>query len=252
MDRRRLLLVAAAVVAALGAVLVFLYVRGAETRAEQEFDTVDVLVATQQIEAGESVTDAYAQAKIAVESVPQNQVLPGAGSDGALYEGQVALTTVYPGEQLIPEKFGGATEVEASSSLAIPEGKLAISINLTDPARVAGFVNPGSEVAIFFTGTADDLATDVSEDLQLTRVLLPRVTVLGVGSTTQVTTTTTDAEGQQTTEQLPRTLLTLALSQEEAERVLLAQTNAELALGLLTADSTVRDTPGTTESDLFE
>lgn len=252
MDRRRLLLVAAAVVAALGAVLVFLYVRGAETRAEQEFDTVDVLVATQQIEAGENVADAYAQAKIAVEAVPQGQVLPGAGTDGNVYEGQVALTTVYPGEQLIPEKFGGATEVEAASSLAIPEGKLAISINLTDPARVAGFVNPGSEVAIFFTGTADDLATDVSEDLQLTRVLLPRVTVLGVGSTTQVTTTTTDAEGQQTTEQLPRTLLTLALSQEEAERVLLAQTNAELALGLLTAESTVRDTPGTTESDLFE
>ena len=43
MDRRKLLLVAAAIVAALGAVLVFLYVRGAEHRAEAQFDTVDVL-----------------------------------------------------------------------------------------------------------------------------------------------------------------------------------------------------------------
>ena len=31
---------------------------------------------------------------------------------------------------------------------------MAISVNLTDPARVAGFVNPGSEVGIFVS--ADD------------------------------------------------------------------------------------------------
>ena len=39
MDRRRILLVAAAVVAALGTMLVFLYVRGADNRAEQRFET---------------------------------------------------------------------------------------------------------------------------------------------------------------------------------------------------------------------
>ena len=37
---------------------------------------------------------------------------------------------------------------------ASPTNKMAISINLTDPDRVAGFVNPGSEVAIFVTGTS--------------------------------------------------------------------------------------------------
>ena len=246
MDRRRLLLVAAAVVAALGAVLVFLYVRGADTRAEAQFDTVEVLVATQQIEPGEKAMDAYASGKIALESVPQKQVLPGASASGDAYSGLISRTTIYPGEQLIPEKFGGATEVESSSSLAIPKGKLAVSVNLTDPARVAGFVNPGSEVTVFFTGTAG------TENVDVSRVLLPRVTVLGVGSTTQVTTTTTDPEGQQTTEQLPRTILTLAVDQDEAERLLLADFNAELALGLLTTASNVRPGPGVTESQLFE
>ena len=76
--------------------------------------------------------------------------------------------------------------------------------------------------------------------------------MLGVGSTTQVTTTTTDPEGQQTTEQLPRTILTLAVDQDEAERLLLADFNAELALGLLTTASNVRPGPGVTESQLFE
>ena len=66
---------------------------------------------------------------------------------------------------------------------------MAISVNLTDPARVAGFVNPGSEVTIFMSGT-DPASTE-----PFTRMLLDRVTVLGVGSTTPTTTTTTTEEG---------------------------------------------------------
>jgi pilus assembly protein CpaB len=252
MNRRSILLVAAVVVAAIGAALVFMYVQGAETRAEDKFDTVEVLVANQQIEAGEPVEDALAGGKIALEAVTLAEVLPGATGDGTAFDGLTALTTVYPGEQLIPEKFGGATKVEAESSLPIPKGKMAISVNLTDPARVAGFVNPGSEVAVFFTGTADAMMTEQQEEIDVTRLLLERVTVLGVGSTTQVTTTTTDETGQQTTEQLPRTILTLALDQAEAERLFLADFNAELSLGLLTADSDVAAGPGVTDPTLFE
>ncbi|MAO80927.1 MAG: hypothetical protein CMH82_09745, partial [Nocardioides sp.] len=60
MDRRRMLLVAAAVVAALGTALVFLYVRGADNRAQEKYETTDVLVATVQIERGERIADAAA------------------------------------------------------------------------------------------------------------------------------------------------------------------------------------------------
>jgi pilus assembly protein CpaB len=241
MNRRRILLVAAAVVAALGVALVFLYVRGAEDRAEEKFETVDVLVATQQLEAGEAANDAYATGKIALKAVPLTQVLPGATGDGALFNDLTVLTPIYPGEQLIPDKFGGAADVEAEASLPIPKGNMAISVNLTDTARVAGFVNPGSEVAIFLTTPGS-----------FTRLLLDRVTVIGVGSTTQVTTTTTDPEGAQTVEQLPRTLLTLSLDQGQVEKVLFAQTQGELAFGLLTPDSKSETGPGTTASDLFK
>ena len=75
---------------------------------------------------------------------------------------------------------------------------MAISVNLTDPARVAGFVNPGSEVAIFLTGTDPSHGPAGSRGSCSTRV-----TVLGVGSTTPVSTTTTDESGASTTEQLP-------------------------------------------------
>ena len=47
--------------------------------------------------------------------------------------------------------------------------------------------------------------------------------MLGVGSTTPVSTTTTDETGASTTEQLPRTLITLSLTQQQAEKILCAQ-----------------------------
>ena len=68
--------------------------------------------------------------------------------------------------------------------------------------------------------------------------------MIGVGSTTPTTTTVTDETGQQTTEALPRTLMTLALDQKDAERVLFATSNGELAFGLLTPDSTVAPAKG--------
>lgn len=249
MDRRRILLVAAAVVAALGTMLVFLYVRGADTRAEERFETTEVLVATAQIERGERVADAAAAGKLALQSVPQGQVLPGALVTTEGVDQQVALTTIFAGEQVVPQKLG-ATAVE-ETRLQIPdEGDMAMSINLTDPARVAGFVNPGSEVAIFINGS------DPTTGQPFSRVLLTRVTVIAVGSTTPVTTTTTTdgqgGNGQQVVEALPRTLITLSVSQTQMQRVLLGQQQGELSFALLTEDSRVTLAPPTTTDNLFQ
>ena len=124
---------------------------------------------------------------------------------------------------------------------------MASSINLTDPGRVAGFVSPGSEVAVFLTGTDDQSGK------AFTRLLLDRVTVLGVGSTTPVSTTTTDQSGASTTEQLPRTLITLALTQQQVEKVTFAAANGELSFALLTDKSTVQpDTAGMDSTQLFK
>jgi pilus assembly protein CpaB len=244
MDRRRILLLTAAIVALLGTALVFLYVRGADTRAEERFETVDVLRAVAPIEAGESIDDAAASGKLALEPVSQADLLPNAQTSIDQLSGTVATTRIFAGEQIISDKFGGEVEA-ATSPLQIPKGMMAISVNLTDPARVAGFVNPGSEVAIFLNGA------DTTTGAPFTRLLLDRVTVLGVGSTTPTTTTTTTTDGAQTTEQLPRTLLTLALTQQDAQRVLFASGNGELAFGLLTGNSTVQPDAGVTAADLF-
>ena len=126
----------------------------------------------------------------------------------------------------------------------MPDGSIAISVTLSDTGRVAGFVVPGDEVAIFLNG-------DIGGGQPGVRLLLPRVQVIAVGTTTVVSTTTTNPEGAATTEQLPRTLFTLAVTQEEAERIMLASSTGELAFGYLNEDSEVRPGPGTTNANLF-
>jgi pilus assembly protein CpaB len=253
MDRRRILLVVAVLVAALGSALVFLYTKGADTRAEEKFDTVEVLKATAVIEPGEKFEDAQAAGKLALQAVSQDSLLDGYQTTTDSLGGTVSLGTIYPGEQIISAKWGASATV--TSALQIPDTNMAVSVNLTDPARVAGFVSPGSQVAIFVTGTAkpvDETGADAGPELPFSRLLLERVTVLGVGSTTPVSTTTTDESGQSTTEQLPRTLLTISVNQQQAEKILYAQANGELAFGLLTEKSAVAPAPAMTFDTLFE
>ena len=170
MDRRRILLVAAVLVAAMGAVLVFLYVQGADSRAEERFDTVDVLKATAVIEPGEKIEDAQAAGKLALAAVAQDELLNGYQTDTSTIAGTTAMQTIYPGEQIVSDKFG--TGVAASSALQFTDDtRIAMSVNLTDPSRVAGFVNPGSEVAIFLTGTD---TTAGAEGTPFSRLLLDR------------------------------------------------------------------------------
>ncbi len=244
MGRRTVLLIVAALIAAVGTSLVFLYVRGVDARAAEQYDAVQVLKAVKIINPGETLADAQAAGKIQMGTVGKAQVLSGATTSIADMGTKVALTTVYPGEQIVTAKFGDAGDQEA---LTIPDGKMAISINLSDPARVAGFVNPGAEVAIFASSDAGAMGNNSSE----TRLLLPRVSVIGVGTTTVVSTTTTDQTGAQTVEQLPRTLMTLAVDQADAQKIIFAARNSEVSFALLTDKSTVKSGPGVTSDSVF-
>lgn len=236
-------MVVAVLVAALGSALVFLYTKGADTRAEERFDTVEVLRATAVINPGEKIEDAQAAGKLALQAISQDSLLDGYQTSTDGLAGTVALDTIYPGEQIIAPKFGASAAPQ--SALQIPDNLMSATVNLTDPARVAGFVNPGSEVAVFFSGTDPQTGTP------FTRLLFERVTVIAVGSTTPVSTTTTDETGAAVTEQLPRTLITLAVDQQQAEKVMFAASNGELSFALLTDKSTVAPGPAVDASNLF-
>lgn len=246
MGRRTVLMLVAILVAALGSTLVFLYVQGINDRAIEKQNPVQVLTATDTINPGESLDDAQAAGKLALTNVPEANVLPGALTSVASLQGELALTSIYRGEQILPEKFG--TTAAAADTLAIPKGKMAISVQLTDYDRVSGFVQPGSHVAIFVcvTGPKPKAKGDLLNDsCQGVRLLLPDIEVLGAGDTSLLTTTTTDQTGAQTSEQLPKTILTIAVTQADAQKVIYADRNQDLTFALINEESTVKPNAGT-------
>ncbi len=222
MGRRTILLIVAALIAALGSTMVFLYVRGVDTRAAADQAPVQVLQAVEQIEPGETLEAAQAAGKLQMGAVPSKDVLPGAVNTIDGLTGQVALSPIYPKEQIISAKFGAPGSQEL---LTLPDGMIAISVTLSDTGRVAGFVSPGDKVAIFMNG-------EIGGAQQGTRLLLPSVEVAAVGATTVISTTTTNPQGAQTTEQLPKTLFTLAVEQADAEKIMLAATHRRAQLRL--------------------
>lgn len=250
MGRRSVLLIVAALIAAAGTALVLLYVQGINSRATAGQQPVKVLTATVQINAGETMSEAQAAGKVDLVEWPQAKVLSSAVSSADGLQDEVALSTIFPGEQIIPEKFGDMGEQDV---LNIPKGKMAISVQLTDPARVAGFVNPGAEVAVFVSGTPELIKPDGENQSMgdITKLVLRKVEVLGVGQTTVLKSTTTSDTGEETTEEIPRTILTLAVTQEEAEEVFLSATSGELSFGLLDGDSVTKDSDGTRLSELY-
>lgn len=250
MARRSMLLVTAIVIAALGTALIVLYVRGIDARAAEGQELVEVLTAAEVIEAGETVEQAQASGKFEIREVTRDSAADGALSSARSIEDLVALSAVYPGEQILGAKFG---EVTSASSLPIPDDKMAVSVELIDPARVAGFVRPGSEVAIFVTAELEVYLPDGSTRKipQHASLLLPRVQVIGVGTTTVHTRTVTNEEGEETVEQIPRTILTLAVSQAQAEKVIYSANYMHLWFALLTEDSKVSASRGVSAVDVM-
>ena len=242
MGRRSVLLVTALVVAALGTVLVFMYVNNTVSRTQSEWDPVEALVATETIPAGTSAASLVESGVVELRMISGTNIPAGALGSLTGVEGELTNTAVYAGQPLLEQMF---SPPEQTTALSLPKGTMGVSVSLADPNRVAGFVTPGSEVAIFaIIGQEDGLETDV---------LLRKVKVVAVGPTTITTTQTTDGSGATTTEQIPRAILTLALDSDEAKKVIYASTQGTLYFALLDERSTVDPTgnPATIEN-IFE
>ena len=248
MGRRTLLVLAALVVAALGTVLVYLYVQGLENEYAAGQEPVQVLVANTTIAAGTTGAAAEQEGAFELRNVSRDAANPDAVSSTTDIANLVAVGPIFPDEQIIRSKFGET----ATSGLTLEEGKVATSVQLSDPARVAGFVQPGSNVVIFVTleeaGPPSEEGESPAQGAS-TRVLLPTVPVVAVGNSTVVSQTVTDPSGQQRTEEIPTAILTLGVTPDEALRIVHAQYEGELYFGLMDDENSPADAGGVITSE---
>ncbi len=251
MARRSVLLLVAALIALAGTAMIVLYVQGIDARATKDQELVEVLVATEIINTGETVADAQEAGKFEKADVRRVDLVDGGLSSTSSISDLVAVGDIYPGEQLIARKFGSLGDTQG---LVIPDDKMAVSVELTDFERVAGFVNPGNEVAVFASALDPVALLPDGEEQPLgsiTRVVLARVPVLGVGTTSVTSRTTETEDGEQVAEEVARTILTIAVSQDEAEKLIQADRTSDLTFALLTDDTKVSDQPGAKLGDVF-
>ena len=247
MGRRVIAITAAVLLAIVGVVAVVLYANGADQRAVASAQPRTVFVSTQAVPAGTTLNDAVAGGLIVESTLPAKSV--PAGSLTAVTDENknlLALSEIAPGEYIQAARFG--TTPQGSQAIRVPNGQIAMSLTLSDPARVGTFVAPGSHIVLYDT-IAGATATGGAAAVQAgTHVLFDDVLVIAMGSTAL---TPAQPTGQATAAQQGGTLVTLALTPEQAPRLVHALQNGTLYAGLRGSDVKIDTALVVTEANVF-
>jgi pilus assembly protein CpaB len=240
MSRRILAIVIAIGLAAVGTAGGLYLVLSADQRARDRIqDAVTVAIATKRIPAGTTGARVLSENMVRFERMPRASVPADTLTTiDAERTKEVVTSNISAGQLLLAANFGDASSV--TSGLPLPDGKMAITVQTGAPEQVAGYVRAGSQVAIFLTyGVVDKNGTKTN--IERTRVLLPRVEVLAVGTYQANSDTSQSRSGS--------LMLTVAVDQSEAERLIEGLSHGTLYLGLLTDSVNVQSGPGVDNTD---
>lgn len=247
MNRRILMTAMAVILALVGAGAVYSYTKNADSRAVAGKQPIDVLIVIKRIPAGTAALDVRTGDYLQVDHVPAEANPQGSVTQIATdWESEVATADIQPGQVVLRDMFG--TKVATTSGLAIPGGMIAVSVKLSTEGDVAGFVQPGSQIAIFDTfillpgkkGPSGTTSGSGGSENWATKLLLPRVDVLAV-SQAAPTSTKAGLDANSVTAIL---LVTVAVKQADAERLIhVAQTGMPYA-ALLSDGSNTATAPG--------
>lgn len=230
MKARVLALVVAALLAVCGVGAVVLYAQGASQRALSESQPVAVYVTDKLVPAGTTLGDAISKGLLERTSVPRTSAPAGALNEvSKTNDTLVAVNDIQPGEFVLSARF--TTTAVGEQAISVPQGQVAVAAQLSDPAKVGSFVRPGSRIVVFDTYT-QPVAAGAAQSTsvgQATKVLLPDALVIAVGSTSLTPAedgAAAPAAGGDTV------LVTLALSPDDAARLVHAIQTGKLYAGL--------------------
>ena len=208
MGRRTLLLIASILVAALGTALIWLYVQGADSRAQAGEVDVPVYVAGSDVLAGSSATSVVAVRKQFPQSVAA-QFGPTLVRSPAQLAG-FAKTEIVAGMPLLTTQFSAA-QAPPTPAVDLAKNEVAMQLTLPDPQRLAGLLQPGSLIRVYAPMTGPNGKPAVG-------VLFQKVRVLTSGPAA--------ATASGTKASVPQSIVTLALTNNQARALTFAETNA--------------------------
>jgi pilus assembly protein CpaB len=252
MKSRAVLVAAAVALALIGTLAVFAYVHNADKRAVAGTKASQVLIAHKEVPAGTSWSDAVKDGYLVAEKVPASAVPESAlaNVDAGVPDADVAGSTIASGQIVLREMFGTAASAN-TGAIAIPKGLLAISVTMSSNADVAGFVQPGSQIAVFGTfqvpaQTVANAPTTLGTTPYITDLVLPKVLVTATSQSAP-----TDVDGAKTASTGTvssggSVLVTVAVTQAQAQQLIVAQQAGLLYFALLSDSSVTSDDGGAT------
>ncbi|AMY12265.1 Flp pilus assembly protein CpaB [Luteitalea pratensis] len=227
---RTAIVLAVALVAALGASFVAFMAMQRLSAQSSTPDTVPVVVAVRDVPMGTLLTTDH----VKVMPWPTNSQVQGALGrvEDALDRGTILGLAV---NEPVTEAKLAAKGIGSGLSPTITPGMRAISIKVNEVVGVAGFVVPGSRVDVLVTIETPGATTRSS----MTRVVVSNVQVLTAG--TRIDQDKAQAEGKP----IAASVVTLLVLPEDAERIALAQVEGQVTLTLRNpTDTAPTPTPG--------
>lgn len=209
-----------------------------------ESNQVRVLVSSSVIKSGQSITDAQAINAITEKLIDSTSAPMDAITEiTPNFADQIAIGDIPSGEILLKSQF--MQKQSSLGPLVVPDGKLAVTVDLTDAAHVGNFLRPGSTIAIFSTVSSATGANALTP-IKTTRLLLGNVLVLATGSSTTLEQADEAASADRT-----QILITVAVTQKQAEKLIHGVQTSALHFGLIGSGAKVTPGPGISDTDLF-
>lgn len=185
MNRTRLLVLAVAIGSAGLAIYMAKGLVGTKTEVQtvevNKVETVDVLVATKNVQMGEKLIagsigwQSWPKSSVAVTMIT-NEAQPDAQSK---YEAARARAAIYEGEPINDKKLVMPTENGFMSAI-LPKGMRAISVPVSAETGAGGFILPNDRVDVLVTRKIDDGSNQKSA---ISETVLTNVRVLAIDQT---------------------------------------------------------------------
>lgn len=239
---RRTLIVAVAIVLAIAAFLgVYLYISGADTRAQNKVSLVKVLVATDTIARGTSGTDADSHGQIALRGVPRESVPPNIVTDTAQLKDKFAAGAISPKQFITSDSFVSRSQAGggAAAGQIADKKDVAVSIQVGTDQSVGNQIAPGDRVNIMIL--SED--TTVTPSVKYVSYLLQNAKLLAVGTQTTAAAPAPGANGQAAAAPAGSGLLTFEATPVDALRIVSAAKNNSIWLTLNPTGFVAQDLP---------
>ncbi|MEO5317936.1 RcpC/CpaB family pilus assembly protein [Arthrobacter sp. CC3] len=249
--------IAALLLAITGTVLLVVYVQGADNRAAQGLEPVNVLVVKESIPAGTKAEDL--NSKVQLEAIPQAAVPDGAIESLSDYKGKITSVGLEPGEQLLTARLVDPRDL-LPGTVPVPDGLEEVTFLLAPERILGGRLEAGDKVTVYTSFKSEEempaganVPAEVKGWKQSTGLLFQDVLVTAVQKAAPATEKNSGATESDKGIEMPNgsAFITVARSDADAAKLVYGAEFGTIWLAKQTDTSTKSDPPVTTFGGLY-